>query len=283
MISVVLPTYNREKTILSSIESVLSQSFKDIELIVVDDGSTDRTRELVESIDDSRIEYVYQNNAGACVARNTGIKLSKGDYIAFQDSDDFWYPEKLAKQIEAFHNQQNVAIVTCRTMCRRLDGRNVTSLLNRSGGVLQKEEGPYGITTQTLLVKKEVFDYYLFDPNVPRYQDLDFLLCASKRFQIYLVPEVLVQRKIEDDSISNHPEKILEAVECFQRKHSDILNDKKQFLSYFLSSMLIQNANQVTKEEKVKFYKKSIEINKSIKIIMKIVYHYLKGLVGKSV
>ena len=88
MISVVIPLYNKEKTIRQSIKSVLSQSYRDIELIVVDDGSTDNSVSVVESIDDSRLRLIKQDNAGPSAARNTGAKEAKGDWIVFLDADD---------------------------------------------------------------------------------------------------------------------------------------------------------------------------------------------------
>ena len=100
MISVVIPTYNRGHVIRKSIESVLNQSFDDIEVIVVDDGSTDDTKLVVHNINDDRVRYIYQHNAGACAARNTGIDCAGGDYIAFQDSDDIWHSEKLERQYQ---------------------------------------------------------------------------------------------------------------------------------------------------------------------------------------
>ena len=88
MISVIIPLYNKERTILSSIESVLSQSFQDIELIVVDDGSTDSSVSVVESIDDGRLRLIKQENAGPGAARNTGARQAKGEWLVFLDADD---------------------------------------------------------------------------------------------------------------------------------------------------------------------------------------------------
>ena len=101
LISVVLPTYNRARCLSRSINSVLNQTFSNLELIIVDDGSTDNTRELVESFSDPRIRYIYQENAGACAARNHGINEALGTYIAFQDSDDEWRKDKLEIQLNA--------------------------------------------------------------------------------------------------------------------------------------------------------------------------------------
>lgn len=101
-VSVVLPTYNRAHLLSESIGSVLAQGYSDFEILVVDDGSTDNTREVVAGIDDKRIRYVELTpNRGQASARNVGIKEAKADLIAFQDSDDIWMPEKLGMQVSA--------------------------------------------------------------------------------------------------------------------------------------------------------------------------------------
>jgi glycosyltransferase involved in cell wall biosynthesis len=99
-VSVIIPTYNRAEYVTQAIDSVLAQTYEDCEIIVVDDGSTDKTREALEPYMD-RITYIYQENAGVSAARNTGIKAAKGDWVAFLDSDDEWLPEKLAVQMRA--------------------------------------------------------------------------------------------------------------------------------------------------------------------------------------
>lgn len=95
-VSVVIPTYNRAHLVGRAIQSVLNQTYQDFEIIVVDDGSTDNTEEVVKSFNDPRIRYIrHDQNRGGSAARNTGIKMARGEYIAFQDSDDEWLPEKL--------------------------------------------------------------------------------------------------------------------------------------------------------------------------------------------
>ena len=85
MVSIIIPTYNREKTILRAINSVLEQTYNDIEVIIVDDGSKDNTREIIESLNCSKIRYIYQENGGASKARNTGIRAAEGEYISFKN------------------------------------------------------------------------------------------------------------------------------------------------------------------------------------------------------
>ena len=109
-ISVVIPTYNCAGYITQAIESVLSQTNCNYELLVIDDGSTDNTRQVLQPYSHV-LRYVYQNNQGVCAARNRGIKLAQGEYIAFLDADDFFLPGKLAAQLAVFKTQPNLGIV----------------------------------------------------------------------------------------------------------------------------------------------------------------------------
>jgi len=103
LVSVIVPTYNRAHTLERALESVYAQTFHDYEIIVVDDGSTDKTRSLVNThVKKNSFQYIYQENKGVAEARNTGVRSSKGEYVAFCDSDDFWLPKKLEKQLRVF-------------------------------------------------------------------------------------------------------------------------------------------------------------------------------------
>ncbi len=110
-ISIILPTFNRAELLPRAIESVLSQSFYDWELIIWDDGSTDNTKSVVESYEDSRISYYYAKNQGVAYARNRAIEQAHGTYLAFLDSDDAWHPEKLLKQIACFKSHPEIDIL----------------------------------------------------------------------------------------------------------------------------------------------------------------------------
>ena len=270
MVSVIIPTYNRENTIKESIDSVLNQTYKDIELIVVDDGSTDGTAGVVGSIKDGRLKYIQQENGGACVARNKGVSMARGEYIAFQDSDDTWSLDKLEKQVSVLENHTEADIVCCKTKCTRSNGSHFTSLKGKTEGFVK----PYGVSTQTLLVRREVFADAKFDPLVTRYQDLDFLLVASEKHKIYLVPELLVVRNHQDNSISNHPERIYDMAKYFRVKHAKIMNDRHAFLPYFFASVLIEESPKRFAGKK-KNYKLALELNKSPKIIIKLILNVL--------
>lgn len=113
LVSIVITTFNRSKLLARALDSALKQTFNDLEVIVIDDGSTDNTRAMVEiyAKEDPRIKYFFQENKGVVGAKNAGIKESHGDYIAFLDSDDIWMPEKLAKQVATLKADKDIGLV----------------------------------------------------------------------------------------------------------------------------------------------------------------------------
>lgn len=111
-VSVIIPTYNRARYVIEALESVLNQTYQNLEVIIVDDGSTDKTREVLGPyLVDDRITYIYKENGGPASARNFGLTNSTGEYIAFLDSDDLWLPEKIFYQVECFKTHGDVGIV----------------------------------------------------------------------------------------------------------------------------------------------------------------------------
>lgn len=110
MVSVIIPTYNRGYFISKTIDSVLAQTYRPVEIIVVDDGSSDDTSVVVDKYG-SQLRYIYQENAGLASARNTGLAAARGEYIAFQDSDDIWLPWKLQAQVALMRNVPDLALV----------------------------------------------------------------------------------------------------------------------------------------------------------------------------
>ncbi len=138
-VSVIIPTYNRAEYVTQAIDSVLAQTYADYEIIVVDDGSTDNTKAVLLPYMD-RIRYIYQENAGASAARNTGIKAAKGDWVAFLDSDDEWLPGKLAVQIRAVESHPQLVAHTVNVDLSNYGNHDQTSFLH-CGFPLKDEEG----------------------------------------------------------------------------------------------------------------------------------------------
>ena len=208
------------------IASILEQTYKNFELIIVDDGSSDNTCEVVKSFDDNRIVYVHQENAGACVARNNGIDHARGEYIAFQDSDDIWHQDKLEKQLKILQ-EKNADIVFCRM--NRMSGGKIVGLVSDyfKEGFLSKDVMPMSIGTQTLIGKSQVFKQEKFDPEMPRFQEFELLVRAQKEFSIYCMEEPLADYIIQGDSLSVNPLKYMQAWNLMLKKHPDFLERYK--------------------------------------------------------
>lgn len=218
MISVVIPAYNREHTVLRAVNSVLEQTYRDLEVILVDDGSTDGTREILQTIKDSRFRYVYQDNAGACAARNHGIRLAQGEWIAFHDSDDVWHLDKLEKQWIVLQDT-GADIVFCK-LIQYQDGREIDRVpRDLKEGYLDPVVNLFGIGTQTLLVRREVLEEIRFDEALPRFQEFEMLVRAAEKYRIYCMEDGLVDYYIGADSISSNPRKLSVACDMILSKH----------------------------------------------------------------
>jgi len=224
-VSVVIPTYNRATLLGRSIKSVLNQTFQDFEIIVVDDASADKTEEVVLSIGDPRIQYLkHETNRGGAAARNTGIKAAKGEFIAFQDSDDEWLSDKLEKQVKILANAPpNVGVVY--TGFWRIQGDNKEYI---PGPAIQIKEGNIYrellkenfVTTQAVLAKKECFQQAgVFDETLPRLQDWELFLRIAKHFEFRYVPEPLVHSFFTEGSISSKPKNLIKALEIILEKN----------------------------------------------------------------
>lgn len=186
--SVIIPTYNRENIVPRAIQSVLNQTIQDFEIIVVDDGSKDNTKDVVCNINDSRIRYIFQHNQGSNPARNNGILNAKGEYLSFLDSDDEWMPTMLEKQLEIYNSDINIGVVYSRLNVIA-EGED-EKLFWRPFGVCGDcyadvlTQG-YLAPTSVLSAKKEAFDKIgLFDTNLPASQDDDICFRLSKNYRV---------------------------------------------------------------------------------------------------
>ena len=210
-VSIVIPAYNAEQYLGETIESVLAQTFDDFELLIIDDGSTDNTAEIVRnySFKDNRVKLRSQQNQGVSIARNTGIKLAKGEYIAFLDSDDKWLPNKLAVHIEHFNQDSNLGAsfgkVEFLTSDGQLTGHLSNSLLTGIKPEYLLYENPT-ITTSNIVVRREVFEQVGgFDEQISYSEDLEWLLrlACYDTWKIEGIAEVLTQYRTSQNSLSS--------------------------------------------------------------------------------
>jgi len=263
LVSVVIPTYNRADTIIRSIESVIKQTYKNIEIIVVDDASKDNTETVLQKyIPLSNFKYIkLTNNVGGAEARNIGINKSNGKYIAFQDSDDEWMLDKLEKQMLYF-NQNDVDIVFSKIKRISSEGESIFPKSNnlKPLNIATLLQVNY-IGTPSAVIKKNKLEEVLgFDKTLPRLQDWDLFIRLSKNSTFHMIPEVLCNAYLQDNSITNKPQALVKTLTIFVDKYkNDIhqLTNKEQSIVYEKYGSLLVNINEI-KNAKI-FFKKGLK------------------------
>ncbi len=204
-ISVIIPAYNAEKYIRAAVQSVLDQTRPVHEIIIIDDGSTDGTRQAVEEIQKQRgtgmpvLRHIFQQNQGPAVARNTGIKNAAGDYIAFLDSDDYWLPARLKKQMEVFRARPEAGLVCSGRF--RVDETTGRKTIDCAGSKFSNDsyrdlwtQGNYVVTSSVLARRRCLEEAGGFDEDSRLLggEDADMWLRVAEKFQIVYVNEPLV-------------------------------------------------------------------------------------------
>ncbi|GJQ50989.1 MAG: glycosyl transferase [Candidatus Kuenenia stuttgartiensis] len=218
LVSVIIPTYNGSRFIKETIQSALDQTYRNLEIIVIDDGSTDNTPEIVKSTNNQKVTYIRQENAGAAMARNLGINISKGEYIAFLDHDDLWLPHKLERQLLLFGKNPMVAMVYSDTFI--IDENNfVTGKFSQKtkffrGMIFKELFLSCFITILTVIIKRSVFiEIGPFLPfKISEEYDL-YLKCAAK-YSIDYINEPLAKYRIHESNTSKNYE--TEASDCIK-------------------------------------------------------------------
>ncbi len=250
MISIIMPTYNRGYIIKKSIESVLSQSYTDFELIIIDDGSTDNTEHVVGAFCDARIVYIRNNkNNGACYARNIGLSKSKGEFIAFLDSDNIWDKNYLFNRIAKMKN--GIGFIWGPILLNDFEGQHIIPHLSQIETIKKSSRKEiirmmtYGniIDTNTVVAKKE---YLLkengFDEKLKRQQDWDyfFRIIQNDEYEILFDDEILVENFLQEDSIGTDKNlgNYWEAVRSFILKYKKLITKDSDLLDVYKSFCL---------------------------------------------
>lgn len=239
-ISIIIPVYNGEKTIKQTIESVLNQTFKDIEIIVINDGSTDTTVDIVKSIADSRLQIFSYENAGLAATRNRGIRKAKGEFISFLDADDLWTPDKLEDQYKALKANPQAGVAYSWTNYIDHSGNLVRAgrRVKFTGWVYEQmlignflENGSNPLIRSQIL--KEVGD---FDESLSAAEDWDMWLrlCATHKFACVEKPQVLY--RVSPNSMSTKLKK--QEAACLQVINRVFMHEKAQTLQHLKQKSL---------------------------------------------
>lgn len=301
-VSVVIPTYNRQAFVTRAVESVLCQTFGDYEIIVVDDGSEDNTKEYMRNYK-GNINYIYQKNAGPGAARNTGIRAASGQWLAFLDSDDEWRPDYLEKQMKRI--DANPAICMQTTDCRFIGLNGETRRYFEINKCLSEFKGdeylfierPFHFVVMhmpwpmvsTIVRREAALKAGLFDTNLSLSEDFDFMARVALQGPFGMIKEELVYVYRRDEPINaltvqarkNPIGAIKTNGGVFEklRNISGLTRDDMRALNKLLSSERRSMGNLLIKHGKLQearsFYKEALLISPSIASLGKYILSYL--------
>ncbi len=205
--TVIIPIFNRANLIGQTINSVLSQSYNNFELFIIDDGSTDNTKQIIDEIKDGRIKYFYKNNGGVSSARNMGLKNAQGQFICFLDSDDLWPANFLQIMIKHLQNNPKYDAAYC-MRTRFFDDGSIESSYQKeffcSGQVAARLFEKTFIQTSAICFRKNALEGLFFDESLTNGEDVDFWLRVSTRTEFLFVLDVQIKyRQQETPEIFN--------------------------------------------------------------------------------
>ena len=228
-VSIIIPAYNQAKFLKQSINSALAQNFIEAEVIVVDDGSTDETREIISQYG-KEVHYIRQENRGLGGARNTGIQAARGDYVGLLDADDIWLPEFLVTMMSYADSQPDSAVLYCFAQGMDAEGKELPQIF---GGPVRSPEKIYQsliranfIIPSTMVIKRStLISNGLFEQNnrdIHGCEDWDLwlrILSHSPESKFIGVPKCMVRYRLHGNSLSDKPEKMQNAVRAVIRKN----------------------------------------------------------------
>jgi glycosyltransferase involved in cell wall biosynthesis len=211
LVSVIIPAFNAERFIIEAIESALGQTYRPIEIIVVDDGCTDRTAEILRSYEKS-VKVEFQNNCGAGAARNRGLSVANGEYIAFLDADDVWFSDKLARQVSLLKKHKKVGLVSGFAEVLDEDGKPLDKKRRWNGDIYNKPISLYEelllrgnpVWTSAAVVRRSVFDNVgLFDESKRRSQDYDMWIRIAEKTQFFIMKDKVGSYRVVRTSLTH--------------------------------------------------------------------------------
>ena len=272
-VSVIITTHNRSELLIRAVNSVLNQIYSNFEIIIVDDGSSDNTREVVASLDDSRIRLlVHEKNQGASSARNTGIAQARGEHIAFLDDDDEWFPAKLEGQVAILDVSSPVVGLVYGWMDIYEDStdRLVQGARKILEGDISQDLLALNIpgSTSTLLVRSSVAkNVGGFNENLSRRDDADFICRISQEYHIAVLPKVVGLFHIEHgkDRISdNSPVRLSEEIRFLKyhlAKYADELNSLPCALASVLRELAVAEMMRAERTAAISAFLSSVKLH----------------------
>lgn len=278
-VSVIIPLYNKEHFIQSTIESVLSQTFQDWEIILIDDGSTDNSAIIAQSIHDSRIRFFKQENLGVSITRNRGIKYAKGEYIAFLDADDKWQSNYLAKMVSLTKDYSTYSV-----FCSAQKGRPVKTLPDGISIIEDHCKYDYIFWTGCMLIKKDVFlNTGGFREGVQLGEDRDMWLRIACKYPTIYLNEELVFHPYETE---NNLARIIDITKSFPYwEWYDYPYPYHNSLYRYTTNQIVNCTNTLVAQHRYaeawQFLQKTrgtTALRPRLKLLLKIVRHFITKL-----
>ena len=283
-VSVIIPCYNGEKFIGDAIKSVLNQTYKNWELVIVDDGSTDSSCEIVEDYLDNKVTLVKNtSNKGIAKTMNKGIKVSTGDFIAFLDQDDVWHPRKLELQLQKFMNAgNNLGLVGCGMVFIGNDKYRGIFRINDEKldqiDILTEIFLTNANSASIMMLKRDCLKKVgLFDENLIAWGDFEMAFRVAKFYKIGYVNRLLVKKRFHSESANV---KLKKEIRNEAKKISPIICDYHPFLKSYLplkdGRMILDDAIESLRDKRFKQARqlslKAIQYDPRLRIISKLVY-----------
>ncbi len=296
LVSVIIPAYNIAEYLSESIDSVLNQTYQHFEVIIVDDGSTDNTADVVNKYVKSQanVKYIHQENKGPGAARNKGIKEAKGEYIAFLDADDIWFPEKVLLQMELFLKLPSISLVHSDFIYFDRQGTEQQSEFSErikkhfSGDVFYQLFKKNFFMTPTVVIKQEALkDIGLFDEQLCMSEDYDLWLRISKSHKIGYVNTPLAKICKHNDSMTKENiEKtylwVNRVIDKTIKSFPEIEKKLRLNLPYRMAKTHFEIGYSLFNQDKLKKAKKEFETSLRHKFMLKPFVYYILSFLGVS-
>lgn len=265
--SVIIPVFNKEKFIEATIKSALNQTFRDFEILIINDGSTDNSNQIIEKFDDSRIRYFYKENAGVSSARNDGIEKALANHITFLDADDYWYPHFLAEMFKIIPNypEQQVfsAAIEIETS-RKVIPASYSIVKNSDYEIVNyftASSKETVICTSCAVFHKNVFEETgNFDIEVKSGQDTDMWIRIGMNYPVVFSCKILARYVYDENSLSKNKNYLHQKINFSKFKEQEITNSSlKKFLDLNRFSLAIKS-KLIADNENYNSYYKAIEL-----------------------
>lgn len=246
LVSVVIPAYNAGSYVATAIDSVLNQSYSHIEIIVVNDGSTDNTKTILSQYSDKNVRIVSQPNRGMSGARNTGIKNAPGEFIAFLDADDYWLPEKIEKQVQLLQQHPEIGFCSTQTRvetpegelaniwaCPTLNGTTLCTIFSQNSAIAGSASS---VLARMSLQRQAGF----FDETLQGLEDTDMWIRYATKAEYCCIPETLTVVLKRPNSVSRNLDNMFNSAIRMYKKNRLLLENslQKRFWRAAYASML---------------------------------------------